>query len=184
MKRTELRRDIPAHLPEGRGSARRASGRAPSEGQGACRQGRFESPEKPPEVIVVRLVIQDGGEEALVAALSDRGEPTEETSIHFIGGDIARPSRQGPGQAVRVHAHLRLFSPQPPPRAGWWQRGPRRGGHARGASSPGGKAHRPRPRAVPPEQSHGEYTDRRVGRTPRGPRYSTGGTSYSRAAPR
>jgi hypothetical protein len=62
-------RDIPEHLPEGCRIERRAIGGDTAEGQVACRQGRLESPEKRPDVLVVRIVIQDLVEEAFVAAI-------------------------------------------------------------------------------------------------------------------
>src|SRR5215831_7373360 len=179
MKPTDLMRHLPEHLREGHVIKRRAIGRDTQEGQVTCRQGRFESPEKRPDVIVVRIVIQDVVEDALVAAIIDCRENTEGTIIHFIGGDIARKIRQGPVKEVWVQARLRLFSPPPRPSSGSWQRGQRRGGRARGASSPGGRAGRLRPPAVPPDPSRGACTERRVVPAPRGRRESTCDTSYS-----
>src|SRR5262245_65911068 len=169
MKRTDLMRDIPKHLPEGRGIERRAISRDTEEGQVAYRQGRFESLEKRPDVIVGGIVIQDVIEDPLVTAVIDRRENTERSVIELIGSHIARKIGQRPVKEVRVQARLRLFSPQPRPSSGWWQRGQRRGGRARGANSPGGRAHRPRPRAGPADQSPGGYTDCRVVRDRRGP---------------
>src|SRR5262249_45944534 len=125
---------------------------------------------KRPDVVVGRIVIQDVVEKAFVAAISDCRENTEGAIIHFIGGHIARKIRQGPVKEVWIQARLPLFSPQPRPSSGWWQRGQRRGGRARGASSPGGRANRPRPRAGPPDQSRGGYTDCPGAPEPRGPR--------------
>src|SRR5215470_6715167 len=182
MKRTDLMRDIPEHVHERRGIERRAIGRDTSEGQVACRQGRFESPEKRPDVVVGGIVIQDVIEETLVTAIIDRGEHTEGTIIEFIGGDIPRKIRQGPVKELRVHARLRLFFPLPPPSFGSWQRARRHGGRARDASSPDGRASRPRPRCAPPDRSPGGYTDCQGVPDRRGPRESPCGTSYSHAA--
>src|SRR5215475_1129721 len=173
MKRTDLMRDIPEHLPEGCRIERRAIGGDTAEGQVACRQGRLESPEKRPDVLVVRIVIQDLVEEAFVAAIINGRQNAEGAIIHFIGGDITRKIRQGPVKEVRVQARLGLFSPQPRPSSAWSQRGQRRGGRARGASSPGGRAGRLRPPAGPPDPSRGACTERRVAPDPRGPREST-----------
>ena len=131
---------------------------------------------------MVRSGIPDVVEKAFVAALSNRRQHAEGAIIHCSGGDRARNIRQGPVKAGWLQARLRLFSPQPRPSSGWWQRGPRRGGRARGASSPGGRAHRPRPRAGPPAQSHDGSTDCPVGPERRGPRASTCGTAYRSAA--
>ncbi len=116
MQRTDVLRDIPAPLHEGGGSARRAIGRDAEEGQGAYRQGRVHTPQERPDVVVGGLVIQDGSEEALVAAMLNRGKQTAGSIRPCIGGHIARKIRQRPGQEVRVHARLRLFFPQPRPR--------------------------------------------------------------------
>ena len=89
MKRTDVMRDIPEHLDEGGGRERRAIGRDTAEGQVACRQGRFESLEKRPDVVVGGIVIQDVIEDALVAAIIDRREHTERSVIALIGGHIA-----------------------------------------------------------------------------------------------
>src|SRR5215470_2127230 len=184
MKRTDLMRDIPEHVHERRGIERRAIGRDTSEGQVACRQGRFESPEKRPDVVVGGIVIQDVIEETLVAAIIDRGENAEGAVIELIGDHIPGKISQRPVQEVRVHARLRLFSPQPRPSSGSWQKGQRHDGRATGANSLGGRASRPRPRAGPPEQSPDGYTERRVAPDQRGRRESTCDTSYSSAANR
>src|SRR5215813_2973846 len=169
MKRTDLMRDIPEHLYEGGGIERRAIGRDTEEGQVACRQGRFESPEKRPDVIVGGIVIQDVIEEPLVAAIIDSGENAEGTIIQFIGGDIARKICQGPVKEGRVQARLRLFFPPPRPSSGSWQKGQRRGGRARGASWRDDRASHPRPRAARRGPSHGGCTDCRVVPDRRGP---------------
>jgi len=57
MKRTDLMRDIPEHLCEGHGIERRAIGRDPDEGQVACRQGRVQTPQKHPDVLVGGIVV-------------------------------------------------------------------------------------------------------------------------------
>src|SRR4029453_12736177 len=96
--------------------------------------------EKGPDIIVGGIVVQDVIEDALVAAIIDRGQNTEGTIIEFIGGHIPRKISQRPVQEVRVHARLRLFSPQPRPSSGWSQRAQRRGGRATSANSLGGRA--------------------------------------------
>jgi len=159
MKLADLMLHLPAHLPEGQRIERQAIGRDAEQGQVACRQGRVQTPQKRSDVVVRGIVIQDVLEDALVAAIIDRGKNTEGTIIPFIGGHIPRKIRQGPVQEVCVHAHLRLFFPQPRPSSGSWQKGQRHGGLARGANSLGGRASHPRPRAAPPAQSHGGYTE-------------------------
>ena len=56
--------------------------------QSACRQGHCEPPEKHPDVIVVRIVVQDLREDPLVTAIIDGGEHTEGAVIELIGGHI------------------------------------------------------------------------------------------------
>ena len=89
MKRTDVMRDIPKHLHEGGGIEGRAIGREAAEGQGTCRQGRCEPPEKRPDISVGGIVIQPVIEEALVAAIIDRGENAEGAIIELIGGHVA-----------------------------------------------------------------------------------------------
>src|SRR5215813_9089251 len=120
-------------------------------------------------------------EEALGAAIIDRGEDAEGTVIELIGGHIPGEISQGPVQEVGVHTRLCLFFPPPRPSSGSWQKGQRRGGRARGANSRVGRAGRLRPPAVPPDLLRGACTERRVAPDQRGPRESTCDTSYSNA---
>src|SRR5262252_8212324 len=154
-------RDLPEHLYEGGGIERRAIGRDTEEGQVACRQGRFESLEKRPDVVVGGIVIQDVREDPLVAAISDRREHTERSVLELIGGHIARKVCQGPVKEGLVQARLRLFSPQPPPSSASSQKEQRHDGRARGANSQAGRAGRLRPPAVLPDPSRGGCTERR-----------------------
>jgi hypothetical protein len=101
MKRTDLLRDLPAHLYAGGGRERRAIGRDTAEGQVACRQGRCESLEKRPDVVVGWIVIQDVIEAPLVAAMIDRGEKTDRSVLELSGGHIACKGCQGPVKEVR-----------------------------------------------------------------------------------
>ena len=90
MKRTDLMRDIPKHLHEGGGIECRAIGREAAEGQGTCRQGRVQTPQKGPDIIVGGIVIQDVREDPFVVAIIDCRQNAEGTLIQFIGGHIAR----------------------------------------------------------------------------------------------
>src|SRR5439155_16920455 len=128
--------------------------------------------------------IQYGLEEALVAAIIEDGEQAKGPVIELIVGALARKIRQPSAQEVRVHTHLRLFFPQPRPSSGSWQMGQRRGGRARGANLWAGRAGRLRPPAVPPDQSRGGCTDRRVAPDQRGRHESTCDTSYRSVANR
>src|SRR6267378_433159 len=184
MKLADLMPHLPEHLPEGCRRERRAIGCDTAEGQVACHQGRVQTPQKGPDILVGGIVIQDGIEEPLVAAIIDGGKHAEGTIIPFIGGHRARKIRQRPVQEVGVHARLRLFSPQPRPSSGWSQRAQRYGGRATSASSLGGRANRPRPRAAPPDRSRGGCTDYPVAPDPTGPPGSTSDISYSNAANR
>src|SRR5262249_24534504 len=183
-KLADVMSHLPEHLPEGCGIERRAIGGDTAESQAACPQGRVQTPQKGPDILVGGIVIQNVGEDPLVAAIINDGKNAAGAIIHFIGGDIARKICQGPVKEVWIQARLRLFSPQPRPISGWWQRGQRRGGRARGANSRAGRAGRLRPPAVPPDQSRGGCTERRVAPDQRGPRESTCDTSYSSAANR
>src|SRR4029450_2784502 len=173
MKRTDLMRDIPKHLREGCGIEGRTIGREAAEGQVTYSQGRVQTSEKGPDIIVGGIVIQDVIEDALVAAIIDRGQNTEGTIIEFIGGHIARKLCQRPVQEVGVHARLRFFSPPPRPSSGWSQRAQRRGGRATSANSLGARASGPRPRAAPPDRSRGGCTDCPVAPDPTGQPGST-----------
>src|SRR6266567_2594657 len=170
MKQTDLVRDLSENLSEGQGRERRAIGRDAEKGQVACRQGRLESPEKRPNVLVVRIVVQDVREDPLVAAIIDGGEHTEGAVIELIGGHIPGKVSQRPIQKVGVHARPRLFFPPPRPSSESWQKAQRRGGLARGANSLVGRASRPRPRAARPGRSRGGCTDLRMVPNRRGPR--------------
>src|SRR2546428_14094387 len=84
MKRTDLMRDLPKHLHEGCGIEGRAIGREAAEGQGTCRQGRVQTSQKGPDIIVGGIVIQDLIENALVAAIIDGGKNAKGTIIHAL----------------------------------------------------------------------------------------------------
>ena len=157
-------------LGEGRGSARRARGGAAPERHGTGCQGGVPPTQQGPEVVVSGVGGSDVIAEALVTALSARGEHTAGPVLECIGGDIPRNIRPGPGQARRVQARLRLFFPLPHPRCGAWHRARRPGGLARDAHAPGGRARRPRPRCAPPERSPGGSHDGPVGPEHRGRR--------------
>src|SRR5262249_18002370 len=129
-----------------------------------------QTPQKGPDIIVGGIVIQNLIEDALVAPVIDYGQNAEGTIIEFIGGHIARKIRQGPVKEGRGPARLRLFFPPPPPHSEWSHRGQRYDGRATGASAPGGRASRPRPRAAPPDRSPGGYTDCPAGPDQRGRR--------------
>ena len=80
MKRTDLMPHLPEHLPEGCRIERRAIGSDTAEGQVACRQNRFESPEKCPDVLVGGIMVSDVIQNALVTAIIDRREHTADFS--------------------------------------------------------------------------------------------------------
>src|SRR5712691_7318547 len=116
------------------------------------------------------IVVSDVIEETLGTAIIDHGKNAERAIIEFIGSHVARESRQGPVKEVGVQARLGLFSPPPRPSSGWWQRARRPDGLATGANSLGDRASRPRPRAAPPDQSRGGYSDCPVAPAQRGRR--------------
>src|SRR5262249_6994172 len=184
MKLADVMPHLPEHLPEGCRREGRAIGGDTAEGQAACYQGRVQTPQKGPDIIMGGIVIQHLIEDALVAPVIDYGQNAEGTIREFIGGHIARNIRQGPVKEVRVQARLRLFFPQPRPSSEWSQKGQRHDGRARGASSPGGRASRPRPRAAPPDRSPGGYTACPAGPDQRGRRSSTCDTAYRNAGKR
>src|SRR5258707_13621850 len=100
-------------------------------------------------------MVQDLIEDALIAAIIDRGENAERSVIEFIGGHIPRKRSQSPVQEVGVHTRLRLFFPPPPPNSGSWQRGQTPGGRATGASWWDGRAKHLRVPIEPPDQTSG-----------------------------
>lgn len=182
MQRPEGLWHLPAPLHAGRGRERRAIGRDPAEEPGARRQGRCESSEQRPDVLVGGSVSPDVVAAAWVAAIIDGGAPTAGASRERIGGDIARTICPGPVKAGRGQARRGLVFPQPRPRAGGWQRVQRRDGRARGAHAPGGRARPPRLRAVPPAHSRDGDTASQGGRERSGPPERPCGTASRRAA--
>ena len=93
MKLAQLMRYPIKNLGEGRGRERRAiGGDAPQRQVTRC-QGRFQPPQKGPDVLVVGVVVSDVIEDALVAAIIDCGENTEGTIIEFVGSHIPRKIR-------------------------------------------------------------------------------------------
>jgi hypothetical protein len=116
--------------------------------------------------------------------MSDRRKHAEGPILHVSGGHIARKIRQRPVKEVSIQARLRLFSPQPPPQAGWWQRGQTPDGHATAASWRDGRASSLRRRVAPPDRSRGGWTDFPVAPAPRGPPCRTSDIAYRNAAQR
>ncbi len=77
MKLADVMRYPTKDLGEGRGRARRAIGRDTQQRHVTCHQGRFQPPQKRPDIIVVGIVVSDVIEDALVAAIIDSGEHTK-----------------------------------------------------------------------------------------------------------
>ncbi len=184
MTLAPLMRHPTKDLGEGRGRERRAIGGNAQERQVTGVQGGFQPTQQGPDVVVLGGVVSDIREEAFVTAIIDRGEQTAGTVIACIGGDLPHKIRQGPVQALRVHARLRLFFPLPHPSFGSWQRARRHGGLARDANAPGGRARHRRPRVVPPDPSRGGWSDCPVAPERRGPHGSTCDTWCRHAAQR
>src|SRR5262249_57480217 len=115
MKLADLMPHLPEHLPEGCRIECRAIGGDTTESQAACHQGRMQTPQKGPDIIMGGIVIQDVIEDALVAAIIDRGKNAEGTIIQFIGGPKTPKKPQGPLKEDPVPPPPPPFSPPPPP---------------------------------------------------------------------
>jgi len=81
-------RHIVPDLRKRLGRARCAIGRDAHKRQVACLQGGLQSPPQGPEVVVGGLVLQDVLEDALVAAMIDRGKHAEGALRPCIGGHL------------------------------------------------------------------------------------------------
>ena len=98
---------------------------------------------------------QDAEGQAVVAAIVHHAEHAEWPVVHLVDGQIAGEISQ---RLVEVGGRdaVYLFFPRPPrPSSGWWPRGRRHDGHARGARRRLGRPDHPRPRRGQPTPGHG-----------------------------
>ncbi len=107
------------------------------------------------DVLLARVVLQDAEGQAVVAAIVHHAEHAEWPVVHLVDGQIAGEISQ---RLVEVGGRdaVYLFFPRPPrPSSGWWPRGRRHDGHARGARRRLGRPDHPRPRRGQPTPGHG-----------------------------
>ena len=75
--------------------------------------------EKPEDVRVGRIVVQDFVEQPTLLARIDGGQDTEGTIVQLVRRDVAGKISQCPVKIRAFHLAGRLFSPRPPPSSGW-----------------------------------------------------------------
>src|SRR4051812_2569890 len=155
----ELRQDVEAtdlmrHGAEDLGNRLRIQlrtvGGDPTEGQAAAGQSRLEPPEELADITVSRGVVQDLVAEPREGAIVDDRQDAEGTVVQLVSSDVAGEAVEGPIEVVGPDSPGRLFPPWPPPSSGWWRRGRRPDGRARGASWRSDRVSRPRPPAGRP----------------------------------
>src|SRR5712691_6599941 len=122
----------------------------PLERQIALIQGRFQAPKKRVDIVMARIVIEDLIQNPFVLSIVDGRQYAIGPLIEFIDSHIARKGLKRPVQKRTAHLTLRLFSPQPRPSFGSWQRAQTHGDRATGASWQGGRASRFLPPGAPP----------------------------------
>src|SRR5262249_31089193 len=105
-----------------------------AEGQPPAGQGRPEAAEDPPDIPMSRVVVEDLVTQPLEGAVVDDRQDTEGAVVQLVSGDVSREAVEGPIEVVGPDPVGRLFSPRPPPSSGWWRRGRRPAGRARGAN--------------------------------------------------
>ena len=91
-----------------------------------------------------RVVVEDLVTQPLEAAVVDDRQDAEGAVIQLVRGDVSREAVEGPIEVVGPDPVGRLFSPRPPPSSGWWRKGRRRDGRARGANWQPDRVSRPR----------------------------------------
>src|SRR5215470_7876145 len=159
----------------------RTVGGDPVKAQPAARQGGLESPEERLDIPVSRVVVKDLIAEPLEGAVVNDRQDAEGAVVQLVRGDVPGEAVEGPIEVRCSDLIGRLFPPGPPPSSGWWRRGRRPDGRARGAnwrsdrvSRPPPPVGRPKPR---PDGCSGPWARR--GRTCQ--RGSSGGTECSDA---
>src|SRR5262249_12874429 len=126
------------------GVKRRAVGGDAAHRQAAVVQLGLELLQESQDVLARRLVVQNAEGEAAIPAVVYHGQNTEGAVVELVNGQVAAKVSQGTVQVAAPEV-LQLFFPRlPRPSSGWWRRGRRPGGHARGASWRPGRAGRPR----------------------------------------
>src|SRR6516165_592571 len=162
----------------------RTVGGDPLEAQPAARQGGLEPPEERLDIPVSRVVVEDLVAEPLEDAVVNDRQDAEGTVVQLVRGDVSGEAVESPIEVGRSDLIGRLFSPWPPPSSGWWRRGRRPDGRARGANWQSDRVSRPPPPAgqprLPPDECREPWA--RSGRTCR--RGSSGGIGCSDAGSR
>src|SRR6266567_1362861 len=118
--------------------------------QAARIQDCFQAPKKRVDLVMARIVIEDLIQNPFVLSIADGRQDARGALIEFIDSHRARKGLKRPVQKRTAHLTLRLFSPQPRPSFGSWQRAQTRGDRATGASWWAGRASRLRPPGAPP----------------------------------
>src|SRR5262249_61046002 len=109
-----------------------------------------DAPEDRPAIPGSRRVVEDLVAEPLEGAVVNDRQDAEGTVVQLVGRNGAGAAVGGPIEVVGPDAIGRLFSPWPPPSSGWWRRGRRPDGRARGAHWRCDRAGRPPPPAGRP----------------------------------
>src|SRR5262245_2096291 len=130
--------------------------------QAAFIQLSLELGQESADVCVSRVVVEDlEGQAVVPAAIHDR-EDAEGPIVGLVDGQVTAEVSQGfIGVGVRQGGPT-LFPPRPQPSSGWWHRGRRHGGHARGAKWPLGRANHLRRQGVRPVVGRAGCTDNRA----------------------
>jgi len=105
-------------------------------------------------------MIEDLVDQPLKVAVIHDGQDAVRSVVEFVRGDVAVEVRQGGVEVVSRDAFFGSFFPPLPPSSEWWQTGQRRGGRAISATTPNGRAGRPRPPAERPGRRPDGCNDR------------------------
>src|SRR6202007_1909424 len=97
-------------------------------------QGGLEPLEERPDIPLRRVVVEDLVAQPLEGAVVHDRQDAEGAVVQLVSGDGPGEAVEGPIEVVGPDSIGRLFSPWPRPSSGWWRRGRRPDGRARGAN--------------------------------------------------
>src|SRR5205085_5428532 len=127
-------------------------------------------------IVLSRGMVENPESQAVVPAVVHDREDAEGPIVNLVDGQVSGEVSQRLVEVGGLDAVQLFFSQRPRPSSGWWPKGRRRGGHAKGANWRCGRASHLRRQDGRPVAGRGACTGSRA---KPGRRYRRGSSSHS-----